>query len=227
MGELRMHALSIHEVRDMFGADPELAARLRAIASDSFQVPAAEQKPTGLLGRLGPLFRNNPGPVVPHGTPLPSDWENLIRGQYVSPDRLEVSWKVLDAWVDTLDWDTWHADLSPRELDDLDFALTKAGLPSRFGLRKLLQDDPQLPLRPSTGMRIGYSKAGHVAATAEELAAVLDDVEGDRNQQVARDLAGFLTRFGTLAARADEAGRPHPDLFLVWWETPRGALGVS
>ena len=39
MGEWRMHALSIHEVRDMFGADEQLAARLRAIASEAFRVP--------------------------------------------------------------------------------------------------------------------------------------------------------------------------------------------
>lgn len=221
-----MHALSIHEVRDMFGADAELAGRLRAIASDTFQVPAADRKPTGLLGRLGPMFRHNPGPVIPHGTPLPSDWENLIRGQYIAPERLEVSWKVLDAWVDAVDWDTWHADLGRRELDDLDFALTKAGLPSRFGMRKLLQDDAQLPLRPATGMRVGYSKLSHVLATSERLATVMDEVEGDRNQQIVHDLAGFLARFDEWAARAQSAGRPSPDLFLVWWETPREALGA-
>lgn len=221
-----MHALSIHEVRDMFGADAELASRLRAIASDTFRVPAAEQKPSGLLGRLGPMFRSNPGPVIPHGTPLPSDWENLIRGQYVAPERLDVSWKVIDAWVDALDWDTWHADLSPRELDDLDFALTKAGLSSRYGLRKLMSDEPQLPLRAATGLRTGYSKTGHVTATATELAAILDEVEGERNQAIARDLTRFLGQFDDFTARAAAAGRPRPDLFLIWWETPREALGI-
>ncbi|WP_022909454.1 hypothetical protein [Aestuariimicrobium kwangyangense] len=225
MGELRMHALSIHEVRDMFGADAELAGRLRAIASDTFRVPAAEQRPRGLLGKLGPVFRSNPGPVVPDGTPLPSDWETLIRGHYVAPERLEVSWKVVDAWVDALDWQTWHADLGSRQLDDLDFALTKAGLPSRFGLRKLMADDPQLPLRAANGMRIGYSKSGHVTATAAELGAVLDRVEGEENLARARSLHAFLSLFPGLAEQARGAGRPGPDLFLVWWETPREQLG--
>jgi hypothetical protein len=226
MGELRMHALSIHEVRDMFGADAELAARLRAIASDTFRVPAAEQRPRGLLGKLGPVFRSNPGPVVPDGTPLPSDWETLIRGHYVSPDRLDVSWKVVDAWVDALDWHTWHADLDSRQLDDLDFALTKAGLPSQFGLRKLMADDPQLPLRPANGMRIGYTKLGHVIATGTELGAVLDRVEGEQNIAGAHSLHAFLSLFPGLAEQAEAAGRPRPDLFLVWWEVPRGHLGA-
>mgnify|MGYP007029351844 CR=1 FL=1 len=29
MGELRLHAISVHDVRDMFGADADLAAELR------------------------------------------------------------------------------------------------------------------------------------------------------------------------------------------------------
>lgn len=204
----------------MFGADAALAGRLRTIASDSFQVPAADERPRGLLSKLGPMFRNNPGPVVPHGTPLPSDWENLLRGQYVAPERLDVSWKVLDAWVDEIDWGTWHADLSSRELDDFDFALTRAGLPSRFGLRRLMSDEPQLPLRPATGMVIGYAKNAHVQATQEHLAAVLDEVDGEAREPAHR-LNDHLAQFASWTAQAEEQQRPRPDLFVVWWQTAR------
>lgn len=226
MGELRLHALSIHEVRDMFGANAELAGRLRTIASDIFRVPAAENRPTGLLSKIGPLFRRGDDIVFPPEMPLPSDWEVLLKGSYVKPDRVEQSWKVVDAWLDAVDFGTFTSTYSSSELDGIDFALTKAGLPSQYGLRKLLSQDAQLPLMAGAGMRFGYSKNAHVLATATALDQVADQVEQPFAGAVA-NLRDFLDRFSDWTLEAATAGRPEPDLFVVWWEQGRQVVGVG
>lgn len=215
MGELRLFALSIHEVRDMFGADEALAGRLRGIASDSFKVPAAERRPQGLLGKIGPLFRRGAESVIPHDVPLPADWEKLISAQFVAPDRVDVSWKVIDAWIDDIDHGTETFTFDQRGLDDFDFALTKAGLPARFGLRKLMADEPQLPVMPATGMQVGYGKHGLVMATIEELAKVVGEVDDDEREN-ARRLHDFLAKYPAWTEAAASTGRPKPDLFVIW-----------
>lgn len=220
MGELRMHALSIHEVRDMFGANPDLAARLRTVASDTFRVPAAENRPTGLLSKIGPLFKRGPEVVFPPDMPLPSDWELLLRGSYIPPERVDHSWKVVDAWLDASDWGTFSSTFTSGQLDGLDFALTKAGLPSQYGLRKLLGQDAQLPLRAATGMRFGYSKNPHVQATAAALAQCADQVDAEFAPAAAL-LRDYLGQFPTWTQQALAQGRPEPDLFVVWWEQGR------
>ena len=50
MGELRLYAISIDRARDMVGAAPQEAERLRAVATESFRV-AAPAPARGLLGR--------------------------------------------------------------------------------------------------------------------------------------------------------------------------------
>jgi len=223
MGELRLHALSVFEIRDMFGAAPELAGRLRHLAGERFRPPAPERHERGLLSKLGPLLKRSPAAasVVPDGTPVPADWENLIAGRYVSPERIDVSWLVLDTWIDALDWGTFTHQFEPDEMEHFDFALTKAGLPSRFSLRKLAADDAQLNLRPGAGMVTGYAKNSHVLATLEELDRVVDQVDDDY-REVSQSLRDFLGHFPEWTRAAAELNRPAPDLFVVWWERHRG-----
>ncbi|WP_203568513.1 hypothetical protein [Aestuariimicrobium ganziense] len=223
MGELRMHALSIIEIRDMFGASTELAGTLRQLAGERFRVAAPQHRQRGLLGKLGPFLKRSAAdsPVFPDGMPLPSDWENLIAGRYIAPDRVDVSWQVIDTWVDALDWGTWTAPVAPSGLDDLDFALARAGMPSRYGLRKLMADDPQLTIRPGTGMRVGYSKNQHVLATLASLEQVVDEVD-ESHRPIAQGLRDFLADIPRWTAEATELNRPAPDLFVVWRDDIRG-----
>lgn len=224
MGELRLHAISVYDVRDMFGAEPGLAAELRAIASRAFAVPVAEQSKPRMIERIGPMFRRDPRAlVVPPDNPIPSDWEALIAARYVDPSRLVACWKVVDAWVDERDWGNTTFVLDPPHAEAFDFSLTKAGLPSQFGLGSLLGNDAALPLRATHGMRIGYAKNPHVLASAQALRAVIDQVDPDW-RGAADHLLAFLDAFMAWSEQARQVDRSLPDLFVIWWPTSRAEM---
>lgn len=227
MGELRLHAISVYDVRDMFGALPDLAAQLREIASNTFVVPVTEQqRRPSMIQRIGPLTRHNPMAIIyPAGQPTPADWETLLAGRYVDPDRVPVSWRVVDAWVDARDWGTATFPLNSQEVEQFDFSLTRAGLPAQFGLRNLLANDAALPLRPAHGMRVGYAKNQHVLATADALRRILDQVE-EAPDGPAHYLSGFLDAFCEWTDQARRADRLLPDLFVVWWQTGRSEVAA-
>lgn len=227
MGELRLHAISVYDVRDMFGADPDLAAELRRIASNVFSVPASEQqrKPS-MIQRIGPMFRRDPlAVVVGHDDPTPSDWEALIAGRFVEPSRLIASWKVVDAWVDERDYGTTTFTLTTAQAEAFDFALTKAGLHSQYSLGALMANDIALPLRPAHGMRIGYAKNSHVLATAQALRAVVARVD-EPWRGGAEHLLAFLDDFAGWTQQAVQADRVLPDLYVAWWETNRAEMAT-
>lgn len=208
----------------MFGADADLAAELRNIAASAFSVPLADQPKQGLIHKVGPMFRRDPNAiVVPLEHPVPNDWEALIAGRYVAPERLVASWKVVDAWVDARDVATTTFTMDTAEAERFDFSLSKAGLPSQFGLRQLMAQDVSLPLRPAHGLVVGYSKNQHVLATAEELAKVIDQVE-EGPQGPAHHLLDFLQAFRGFTDQARASDRVLPDLFVAWWETSRAEL---
>ncbi|MGA4507978.1 hypothetical protein ACQB6R_02965 [Propionibacteriaceae bacterium G1746] len=228
MGELRLHAISVYDVRDMFGADDGLAAQLRQIASETFAVPATEEqlKPS-MIRKVGPMFRRDPlARVIPTDVPKPTDWETLIAGRYVEPSRLVPSWKVVDAWVDARDWGTATMTLTPPQTEAFDFALTKAGLHSSYSLGNLFANDVALPIRPAHGMRVGYAKNPHVLATADALRAVLDRVDPDWAGG-ARYLSSFLDAFVGWTDQARSADRALPDLYCAWWETSRAEMTIT
>ena len=80
MGELRLYAIGVDEVRDVFCASPELAAEFRRIVADEFP-PQTTPKAPGMLGKLGPLFRKPAGAVlVRPDTPVESDVADLLAG---------------------------------------------------------------------------------------------------------------------------------------------------
>lgn len=220
MGEIRLHAISIHQIRDMFGADAELAGRLRQIAADAFAQPIERRRPP-LWQRLGPLSRHDPYQVrLPSDWPLAQDWETLIAGRYVEPGRLLACWHVLDAWIDELDLGTHTMHLDRSQTDAFDFATAVAGLPAAFGVRQLSAGDPAIGLPPASGMRVGYSRLDHVLDTAAALGQVADQVAEPFTEQ-ARTLAQFLANFGPWSEQARAAGALDPDLFVVYRERPR------
>ena len=62
MGELRLYALGIDELRGLVGAGDK-TAELREAARRAF-APAEQPKSRGLIGKLGPLFRRAPDAPV-------------------------------------------------------------------------------------------------------------------------------------------------------------------
>lgn len=226
MGELRLHAISVYDIRDMFGALPDLAAELRTIAGNTFAAPAQQPRPT-LAQRLGPLSRRDPWEqTVPEEQPTPRDWECLIEGRHVEPHRIVASWRVVDAWVDARDWGTATFTMSRQDVEAFDFSLTRAGMPAQYGLRNLTANDVALPLRPAHGMRVGYAKNAHVLATRDSLHRVLGNVE-EHPDGPAHRLAAFLDAFAGWTEQARRADRVLPDLFVAWWELSREELAAG
>lgn len=152
MGRLSQFAIGITELRDMFGAEPELASRLRQIAAADFPAPADPHgRRRKLLGRVGPAMKRpiDP-PTVPH-RPAPPDVEALLTAHAIGPERQGYAWQIVLAWLGELSWGRLDLDVDEREMSDLEFDLATAGLPSQFALEKLLQGDPQIPLFPCQG----------------------------------------------------------------------------
>lgn len=213
MGLLRGYAIGIDEVRDIFGADQRLAAHLRALASDAF--PAPNPPARTLLNRLGPLFRRDAALVVDPTMPTSSDVEGLLTGRFCPPERRAPSWLVVHRWLADLSWGSIERPLGQTELDDLDFALAKAGLPSPFALGRLLAGDAQLPLLPAPGMSVGYAKHHLVMAMWDALADVVPRLEAPDAEQVTT-LLDFLSCFSGWAQDAQSQSRPAPDLLTIW-----------
>lgn len=215
MGELRLHAISINDVRDIFGADEARARALRGWAQEYFSVPEAPRR-GGLWSKLRPVTRTDPtAPILPVNWPTPNDVEDLIAGRYVGPDRLTRCWRVLDLWLHKLSWGSHTMVLDAGQADSFEFDLARAGLPSELSLRRLFGGDPQIPLRPAPGMRTGYSRDAHVTATQEALSAICERVAGPSHVLVV-NLIGFLTQFPEWSDAAPDVGRRAPDLFVVW-----------
>ncbi len=216
MVELRLYAIAIDDVRDMFGAGSDLAGRLRTIASERFRVPEQERRRTagGFLGKVGPLFRHDRNaPIIPDGIPLPGDVENLLKGRFVTPERINESWLVVQTWLDELCWERHLLHVSRHEFDKLEFDLARAGLSSRYGIGNLMSLDANLTLRPAWQMTIGYAKHAHMEATRDAIRK-LDDPVATTNPLLI-ELRSFLGRSDEWAAQAEAHSRPAPDIFGI------------
>lgn len=192
MGELRLYAIAIDDVRDMFGAPAETADRLRKLAADALRTAPEPARPQGLLGKLGPLLRRPAdAPVVPDGAPLPSDVETLLVGRYVQPDRLAACWQVVETWLEHESRGMLRVEMTPAGLEQVEFELARAGLASDHALGRLMMGDARLGLRPAPGMRVGYAKNAHLVATAQALRQCLDQVQQPVRERV-EPVADFL-----------------------------------
>lgn len=207
MPTLALFVTSIDSVRDIFGAAPDLAARLRAVAVERFTAPPPPQRT--LLGRLGPLFRRHPETEVRLGQPIPRDVEALLSGAFVEPDRLAHSWPVLLAWLEYLA--PHHTTIRVDDWDAVEYDLGRAGLPSQFALRHLAARDLGIPLRPLAGQVTGYSKLPQVLETRAQLHALLDRPDHDLEPAT-------LEAVGPLLALLDQVsseGTPPQDLVVI------------
>lgn len=170
MRELRLFAISINDVRDIFGAHPALAARLRQLAATEFAPPARARS---LLDRIGPLLSRNRSVEIDPRQPLAGDVDALLSGGHIQYERLPQSWDLMLLWLTALA--TRSLSLTVHDLDGLEFDLARAGLPSDFSLRQLAERELGIALRPLPGQVVGYSKHAHVRATHDHLRRVHDE----------------------------------------------------
>ncbi|HHU37831.1 MAG TPA: hypothetical protein GXZ45_00850, partial [Propionibacterium sp.] len=177
MGTVSLHAIGIDELRDAFSGTQPAVDRLRALAREVWPPESIPARRGGLLAKLGPFSRHAVGaPVVRPGVPTAQDVDDVAQGRDVPPDRREAAWALVDAFVDATAWGVLRFDSDDRTIDDLDFALASAGLPSRFGLRQLFNSATRLPIKWLPGMAGGYARGDRAEVMASAWAEALPGV---------------------------------------------------
>jgi hypothetical protein len=216
MGELRLYAVGIDEVRGMFGASPQVAEHLREVARRAFAPPAVEAR-SGLLSKLGPIFKRVPAtPVISPTQPEPRDVEVLLAGAYVPPDRTGATWRLLETLVQGIAWGSTRMSLTPQSLDDLDFALARGGVSASVGLRHLLNSTMSLNLVPVQGLTVGWHPHHKALAMAAAYRSAIQDIKTEEQREMIKSLTTWLDGFLPWAQVAASLGRPVPDLVGFW-----------
>lgn len=215
-GELRLYAIGIDEMHGIVGADPQHLDELREAARQAF---ARQPEParTGLIGKLGPIFRRPPAsPVISPTQPEPQDVETLLAGAYVTHERMGATWRVLEALVQTRSWGSTRMELSTQALDDLDFALARGGVSAAVGLRHLLNTSTGVNLLPVQGLTVGWHRYDQALAMAEAYRAAIRTVKSDEQRAIIGGLVSWLDGFVHWAQVAATLRRPRPDLVGFW-----------
>lgn len=190
MRAMKLYGIAIDDVRDIFGAPPERAEELGRVAAARFPAPPMKR-------RWG-LFKRDPSMEIDPEQPLPTDVAALLAGEFIPPERLGQSWRILDAWLEELS--AGHVGLSYDSLDGIEFDLARRGLPSTHSVRRLGERSLGIPLRDAPGMMTGYSHHSHAIATRDALATIDADTLQERTRDVVEPLLRFLEQ---LAAGAD------------------------
>lgn len=199
MHQLRVFAVSINDVRDVFGADAALADRCRATAAKRF---APIPRPRTMLQKIGPLFARNRASEVDPRLPLTGDIEALLSGGHIPADRLPQCWILLDAWLEEMSTATLSVTIA--DLDATEFELARAGLPSAFSLRSLANRELGIPLHALPGQHVGYSKHAHVAETTHHLRRALD-VAAENPAAALDAVTGFVEFLEGISREPDDA----------------------
>lgn len=222
MGELRLYAVGIEEVRGMSGASPQVAEHLRAVAQRAF-APSGLEGPHdpagrgGLLSKLGPIFKRVPAtPVISPTQPEPHDLEVLLAGAYVPPNRTGATWRLLETLVQSIAWGSTRMGLTAQELDDLDFALARGGASASIGLRHLLNSTLSLNLIPVNGLKVGWYPHQKATAMAEAYRSAMPGIKTEGQRAMINSLTIWLDGFAPWAQVAASLGRPVPDLVGFW-----------
>jgi hypothetical protein len=216
MGELRLYAVGIEEVRGMFGASPLVAEHLREVARRAFAPPTVEAR-GGLLSKLGPIFKRVPAtPVISPTQPEPHDVDVLLAGAYVPHDRTGATWRLLEALVQGIAWGSTRMSLTAQSLDDLDFALARGGVSASVGLRHLLNSTMSLNLVPVQGLTVGWHPYHKAVAMAAAYHSAIQDIKTEDQREMIKSLTSWLDGFTPWAQVAASLGRPVPDLVGFW-----------
>ena len=216
MGELRLYAIGIDEMWGIVGAAPQQAQRLRELAHRAF-APAGGPARTGLLSKLGPIFRRVPAaPIIPKTQPEARDVEILLAGAYVPPERIGAAWRVLETLVQAVAWGSTRMGLTANELDDLDFALARGRVSASVGLRHLLSCTTGVNLIPVSGLTVGWQPHEKALAMATAYRTALPELKSEQQREMITSLATWLDGFIHCASLAGTLGRPVPDLVGFW-----------
>lgn len=216
MGEVRLYAIGIEEMRGVFGAPADRAAHLREVAARAL-APAPVEARTGLLSKLGPIFRRPPASdVISPTQPEPADVEMLLNGAYVPPQRAGAAWRLLEIFVATMAWGSTRMSLTAQSLDDLDFALARGGVSASVGLRHLLDTTASLPLVPVQGLTVGCHRYETALAMAGAYRSAMPQIPTQEQQEMTAALADWLDGFVPWAQVSASLGRPVPDLVGFW-----------
>lgn len=160
-------AIPIDDVRDIFGAAPGLASRLREAAAARFAKPAPTRHRW-----FGPVLKRDPEFTLDATAPSKDDVDNLLHGAFVPPERLAPSWTLLISWLEELSIAVERVGWDPGRSDDMEFDLSRAGLNSDYALRNLAERDLGITLRPLPGQIAGYAKHVQARETFEALTAI-------------------------------------------------------
>lgn len=222
MGELRLYAIGIDEMRGVIGADRDpsgtLADELRAAARRAF-TPPEPARSTGLIGRLGPLFRRPPdAPVACPTDPVPHDVDVLLAGAYIPPERMGACWRVLETLVQYRCWGSTRMPLGRASLDELDFALARGGVSAAVGLGHLLAASTNVSLIAVRGLTVGWHRHDKALAMAAAYRAAMPQIPTEEQRMLVDALVGWLDGFIPWARVAADLGRPVPDLVGFWAE---------
>ena len=215
MGELRLYAIGIDEVRDVFRASPELAAELRRVAETAYPPKTTPPAP-GLLGKLGPMFRRPAGaPVVSPDTPVEADVADLLAARFIRPERQPAAWRLLEAYIDAQAWGRHRLDLDVNRFNDLEFDLARAGLHPQFGLTRLVNNELRLPLQTYRGLSTGCIQHEQALQAASAWRNVLNHLSAE-NRAIAEPYAAWLAQFHHYGQMAPQKARPAPDLVVIY-----------
>lgn len=215
MGELRLHAIGVDEVRDVFCASDAVAAEFRRVVAEAFP-PETTPRPPGMLGKLGPLFRKPAGAVlVRPDTPLEEDVADLLAGRYVRPERQPVAWRLLEAYLVEKSWSRHRIELDVTRFNDLEFDLARAGVDPRFGLGRLVNHELGIPLQTYRGLSTGYTPHRVALEAASVWRNALPHLSA-QNRAIAEPYAAWLAQFHHYAQAAPARGRPVPDLIVIY-----------
>lgn len=218
MGELRLTAIGIGELRSLFAGSPAIEEHLRAVAAHAWppEQPAARKS---LLGKAGPLTRvPADAPVVRPGVPTGADIHDLVCGRFIRPDRLTAAWALVRVWLDACGWPTLSLGLDEPAINDLDFELATGGVETRFALRRLLNDKLALPLRHAPGQVTGFVPFEHARALREAWRPALPTLS-PHNATTAQHVVGWLGGLESWAEHARRTGLRAPDLIASFTQT--------
>lgn len=213
MGTLRLQAISIDELRDLFSGSAEAETRLRGVAMVAFPPPP---QPAGLMSKIGPLLRRPPGaPVIRPGVPTETDLANLLAGRYIAPDRLTAAWALVHAYLAAQSFGTLELSLDDRLVDSLEFDLARAGMPAAYGLRRMFTEPWGITLHPVPGEASGFVRNAHIAAWADAWNVALPEVS-DEHRETAERVAAWLGSFEGWTKTAMASGRLAPDAIATF-----------
>lgn len=217
MGELRLYAVGIEEMRGIIGAGPS-TAELREAAGRAF-APPPRPPAKGLIAKLGPIFRRAPdAPVLCPTDPEPRDVDVLLAGAYITPERMGASWRVLESLVQYRCWGSTRMPLDTQSLEDLDFALARGGVSAAVGIGHLLTSNTDVRLIPVQGLTVGWHRHDKALSMADAYRAAMPQIKTDEQRELVSALVMWLDGFIPWSGVAAGLGRPVPDLIGFWAE---------